>query len=103
MRSKVFISVVIVIVASALGIWGVNITNQKEVYTEIQLANIEALSATEGSEEGTPVGKCVMSAPSANETGWFYMCNDRTSNNMIYPCPNTTQFGWKAYETMCTK
>lgn len=103
MRSKVFISVAVVIITSAIGLFGLNQASQKDAFTKIQLANIEALSNTEGSDEGTPVGKCVFSLSSSFETGWFYLCDDRTTTDMIYSCPKNKQFGWGGFETMCTK
>lgn len=50
-------------------------------------SNIEALSQN---EEGTHVGRCYIS--SGGSSAWHIECDSRTSESIIYPCPNRERY-----------
>lgn len=67
--------------------------------TPTQLANIEALSQT----EGTAVGDCYISSPFNGEAGWYVFCDDKTTNSMIYPRASQKTYGHASVTSKCTK
>lgn len=76
-----------------------NITMSDE--EKFLLANIEALTQT----EGTAVGYCNErdSNVPKDKREWFYECNIFTSSSTIYPCPQSQSFSGKAKQDRCTK
>lgn len=75
----------------------------------LSLANLEALASEsggdlDGSESGTAVGDCYtrLWGGSSSNT-FFFECNSKTSDSMIYPCPSSETYGTKGVVSKCTK
>lgn len=66
--------------------------------TIMLVKNVEALSQ----DEGTPVKTCYTKGLGINDS-YAVFCDDRTTVEMIYPCPIYESFGVKGAESKCTK
>lgn len=96
----------ILIAASLISILGVslaanNFNSNNREFSELELANIEALT----DDEGTPVKPCYRySNISGDDYGWHNdFCNQKTSKDMIYPCSDNMLLGYRAQLTNCIK
>lgn len=79
-------------------------SQSKVPMSDIIKANIEALSS---GEEGTAAPRCYIKQGgnygSLNQLAYF--CNDKTNDEMIYPCPEYPEFGYydENKKDRCTK
>ncbi len=99
MKKKLFLSVATFAAVGAACFAAFNTNTQPREFSDLELANIEAL--TQG--EGTPVEDCVASSSSTAEFGLFYRCDDRTTSGMLYPCKESKEYIQKGVITHCTK
>ncbi len=98
MKKKLFLSVATFAAVGAACFAAFNTNTQPREFSDLELANIEAL--TQG--EGTAVDDCVASSTVGAEFGFLPRCDDRTTKGMLYPC-KTTEYIQKGVMTLCTK
>lgn len=86
-----------VTIAGVVGKKTLGSTNAHEC-NELLMANVEALTQN---EEGTPVGDCyTMGSIGMSEN--LKRCDERTSNKMLYPCPQSSVPGPQGVRGTCT-
>lgn len=69
-------------------------------HVDLLSANIEALT----DDEAIAVKVCYMENHFVvGNFTWFLKCDDRTSSEMIYKCPDTESFGMKGVSSLCIK
>ena len=101
MNRKLFLSIatLAIVVVSGYNMYRANINSVK--LSDLALANVVAL--TNG--EGTPVGICFKRDSGAPLRGRQIFCDNRTNDEMIYPCPSTYDYDSYSefYRDRCTK
>ncbi len=103
MKKKIVLSAIVFVFFTAVGsLLGLSKADKNHL-SDIQIANIEALSSGENGNGGTPVDKCYMSAIFGGNMGWHYFCNSETTENMIYACPSQQTYGSASTLYVCTK
>lgn len=78
-------------------------SRNKVVMSEIMKRNVEALAS---GEEGTAAPKCYLKQEGNYGLSQFaYFCNEKTNDEMIYPCPEHPEFGYldETKKDRCTK
>lgn len=99
MKKKLFCFCSAVLVCAAIAV-GMSWHSQYQ-FSDVALANIEAIAAE---EEGTPVSVCYTEGGGDSiNMGWYFECDDKTSPEMIYPCPGNERFGIRGTQSLCTK
>lgn len=76
-----------------------NTCSEQNVF-DIAFENLEALSQ---GEEGTAVGTCYRDGDTPGEFKFRYLCDFRTTDDWIYPCPKTQEFSTFSKSDKCTK
>lgn len=74
--------------------------NTKQAVFDIAIENLSAMSQ---GENGTEVGTCYREGDSAGEFKFRYLCDSKTSDNRIYPCPSSETYSTNSKSDKCTK
>lgn len=74
--------------------------HSKHAVFDIAFANLEALSQ---GEDGTAVGTCYRQGETSGDFRFRYVCDSRTTENRIYPCPKNQEYSVYNKSDRCTK
>jgi hypothetical protein len=75
-----------------------NMERNTNINETLLMTNVEALTE----EEGTPVSKCYADNMQIDGThDWVFVCNQKTSDEMIYPCPKEKNHISKGLSGLC--
>lgn len=75
-------------------------TNTEQAIFDLAFENLNAMSQN---EEGTRVGTCYRRGDSAGEFKFRPVCDSRTDDHTIYPCPSTDTYTTDSKSDKCTK
>ncbi|GKG71498.1 hypothetical protein CE91St1_06410 [Parabacteroides goldsteinii] len=74
--------------------------NAEQAVFNIAFANLEALSQ---GEDGTAVGTCYRQGDTSGDFRFRYVCDSRTTDDRIYPCPKNQEYSVNNKSDKCTK
>ena len=105
MKKNVIKSTLAVAILTVAGFSATNMYENYEVKkSELLKLNIEAL--TENENGGTPVANCYTNATDfSSETSFehLYVCDSKTTDNEIFPCPAEKNYIIRGIGSKCTK